>query len=91
MRNRVTFVGSRFIPENKNLERRALGCVFFETKTDETPEPGSRGGHSYKENARILGDLVGNSMMGRTSQKVRDMVKLCSTATFPVLDIQVYC
>ena len=30
---------------------------FFETKTDETPEPGSRGGHSYFENARILGDL----------------------------------
>ena len=57
MRNRMTFVGSRFIPENKNLERRASGCVFFETKTDETPEPGSRGGHSYFENARILGDL----------------------------------
>ena len=30
---------------------------FFETKTDETPELGSRGGHSYFENARILGDL----------------------------------
>ena len=87
----MTFVGSRFIPENKNLERRASGCVFFETKTDETPEPGSRRGHSYFENARILGDLVGKSMMGRTSQKVRDMVKLFSTATFPVLDIQVYC